>query len=332
MKTENYINHIGLVLDASGSMSHLSSQVTKVADNQIAHLAKRSKELDQETRVTVYAFQQKTVDCLIFDKDVLRLPSIASLYKIGGQTNLIDATLKAIQDLEDTSTLYGEHAFLLYVLTDGEENYSFAKPDDLSKRIAKLEENWTVATFVPNQTGVHEAKKFGFPSQNIAVWDTTSKGLSEVGETIRRTTDTFMTGRSKGVRGYKNLFQVDVVGLNAANLSGLDRRGPGQFRRLEVKREGPIAAFIEYETGRPYRLGEAYYQLTKPVTIQASKTIALYKRKEHTVYHGDGARKLIGLPDHDVKVNPATHPDFDIFVQSTSVNRKLVPGTHVLML
>ncbi len=38
------------------------------------------------------------------------------------------------------------------------------------------------------------------------------------------------------------------------------------------------------------------------------------------------------VPDMSVKVNPVDHPDYTIFVQSTSVNRKLVPGTRVLLL
>lgn len=49
-KAANYINHIALVLDASGSMQYLAQDVVKVADNQIAYLAQRSNELDQETR------------------------------------------------------------------------------------------------------------------------------------------------------------------------------------------------------------------------------------------------------------------------------------------
>jgi hypothetical protein len=56
MSGENYINHVALVLDASSSMSSHRSTVVKVADEQIKHLARRSTELDQETRVTVYAF------------------------------------------------------------------------------------------------------------------------------------------------------------------------------------------------------------------------------------------------------------------------------------
>ncbi|MEU3878202.1 hypothetical protein AB0E87_30690, partial [Streptomyces sp. NPDC029704] len=85
---QNYINHVALVLDASSSMSHLSQKVVEVADQQIAYLARRSQELDQETRVTVYVFADK-VECVIYDKDVLRMPSLKQLYRVGGMTALL---------------------------------------------------------------------------------------------------------------------------------------------------------------------------------------------------------------------------------------------------
>src|SRR5262245_5192357 len=138
-KPQNYINHIALVLDASSSMSPLRDQVVKVADNQIEHLARRSKELDQETRVTVYTFASE-IECLFYDKDVLRLPSLKTHYKAYGNTRLVDASIKALEDLSKTPELYGDHAFLAYVLTDGEENYSSARPDILRRRIDELKE------------------------------------------------------------------------------------------------------------------------------------------------------------------------------------------------
>lgn len=331
--TQNYINHIALVLDASGSMRHLEKDVVKVADNQIAYLAQRSKELDQETRATIYAFEDRNkINCLFYDKDVLRMPSIKDRYRTVGQTPLIDATIKALQDLEKTPELYGEHAFLVYVLTDGQENASNAKPIDLSGRLQRLPDHWTVAAFVPDANGVHEAKKFGFPKENIAVWDASSaKGVIEAGETIRRTTEAFMVGRTTGIRGSRTLFQMDTTKLSAAAVAALDKLGPGQFRMLPVHAEIAIADFVEQTCKRPYRLGEAYYQPTKPVDVQAQKVIALYDKKAHSVYTGKNARQLLGLPDSTVRVSPAAHPNYEIFIQSTSVNRKLYPGTHVLL-
>jgi hypothetical protein len=332
--SQNYINHIALVLDASSSMQHLTDQVPKVADNQIAYLGKRSQELDQETRVTVYTFADEfNIQCLVYDKDVLRLPSIKGLYKPQGNTALIDATLKALDDLAKTPELYGEHAFLTYVLTDGEENRSKARPGELTERLNGLPDHWTTAVFVPNQNGVFEAKRFGFPKDNIAVWDaTTARGMSEAGERIRQTTEDFMVARKNGVRGSRNLFNIDVANLTKASVKNLTKLTPGQFRMLAVKADVPIATFVERHTKRSYKLGEAFYQLTKPVVVQAQKVVAIYDKKAHTVYTGPDARHVLGLPDYEVKISPDQHPNYDLFIQSTSVNRKLFGGTTLLLL
>lgn len=333
MQYQNYINHIALVLDASGSMTHLAKEVVTVADNRIKYLAQRSRELDQETRVSIYTFEGRTIRCLIFDKDVLRMPSIRGMYVLGGDTPLIDATLKSLDDLNKTAILYGEHAFLVYVLTDGQENASKAAPLVLQGRLAGLPDNWTVALFVPDQQGVFNAKAFGFPKDNIAVWTTTEEGIVEAGNVIDRASERFMMGRTAGVRGYKNLFKLDTTTLSTQTVKGLDKLTPGQFRILPVDYDQPIAEYVETHLRRPYLLGEGYYQLTKPVTVQPHKKVALYEKGKHTVYTGVGARALLGLPsEREVRVEPARHPLFDIFIQSTSTNRKLLSGTYLLLL
>ena len=197
---QNHINHVVFVIDSSGSMVGLSDEVVKVFDSQIQHLAMRSKELNQETRVSVYFFNS-SVSCLIYDIDCLRLPSLAKHYRANGNTALIDGTLKAIDDLEKTATLYGDHAFLTFLLTDGQENSSRNSASTLTNKINNLPENWTLGVLVPDQLGVHEAKKFGFPTSNIQVWSTTNEGVREVGEVLRRVTDSYMTARASGIRG-----------------------------------------------------------------------------------------------------------------------------------
>ncbi len=335
-KAANIINHIVLVLDASDSMRNVKDELIKVADNQIAYLATRSKELDQETRVTVYTFQggnwysDKEVKCLIYDKDVLRVPSIKGLYQTGGATPLVDATLLALQDLAMTPEKYGEHSFLVYVLTDGMENTSTARPSDLTKVVNGLPDNWTLATFVPDQTGVFEAKQFGFPKENIAVWDTNSKGVEEVGRQIRESTERFMQARSTGARGVRNLFSLEKVtasDLQRANLTALHF---GQFRLFDVEQKTRIDDFIERATGRAYKLGEGYYELSKTETIQPQKNVAILNKKG--LFVGDDARALLGLPNEHVKVGPNYNTDYKIFVQSTSNNRNLMPGTQLLVL
>src|SRR5579872_7235660 len=223
MNTQGYINHIVMVLDMSSSMTRHTRNLIAVADGQVKHLARRSQELDQETRVTIYVFNNN-VQCIVYDKDVLRLPSIASFYKPTGSTALIDATMLALDDLALTPEKYGDHAFLVYVLPDGEENVSRRHTGrDLQRRIESLPSHWTVASIVPDMNGKFEAKRVGFPNDNIAVWNPESaSGVAEVGETIRQATESFMTGRASGLRGTKSLFAgADALNTQTVAAAGL---------------------------------------------------------------------------------------------------------------
>jgi hypothetical protein len=49
------------------------------------------------------------------------------------------------------------------------------------------------------------------------------------------------------------------------------------------------------------------------------------------VYGGDQARDLLGLPrGQSIKLVPGRSGDYEVYVQSTSINRRLIPGTQVL--
>lgn len=332
MQSANYINHIAFVIDSSSSMQYLAHQTVQVADLQVKHLANRSQEMDQETRATVYTFSD-TIKCAFYDKDVLRLPSLGDSYRPGGLTALIDATLKAISDLEKTATLYGDHSFLIYVITDGQENRSVARASDLRRKIESLPENWTLAAMVPNQNGVFEAKGFGFPAQNIMVWDTTEQGMREVGETIRRTTDSYMTMRSSGIRGSRTLFEVNTDAINTNVLkSALNELPPHEYTVYPVWADGRIDETVEALTQKAYRTGSAYYELSKTELVQGNKQIMVLDNRNGKMYYGKNARQLLGIPDYDLKVRPGDYSDFKVFVQSTSLNRKLIGGTQVAVL
>ncbi|WKX74026.1 vWA domain-containing protein [Streptomyces sp. XD-27] len=342
--SQNYINHVALVLDASSSMTHLSRKVVEVADQQIAYLARRSKELDQETRVTVYVFADK-VKCVIYDKDVLRMPSLKQLYRVGGMTALLAATLKSQRELAQTAQLYGDHSFLTFILTDGQENASHRcldaparDPRELVQAVAKMfatqEDNWTMAVLVPDQMGKREAMQCGFPKDNIAIWDATStQGLEEAGQVIQQATEKFMVGRTQGIRGSRAVFSTgaEVVNKDTIKATGLTPVNPSEYQLIPVAREAAIRDWV-IECGRTFRTGCAFYQLSKSEKIQARKQIAVLEKKTDRVYTGPEARALLGLPDTEVRVKPDHNDDFTIFVQSTSVNRKLVPHTRLLLM
>jgi uncharacterized protein YegL len=341
-KVANIINHIALILDASGSMQGVAAKLIEVADAQIAHMARRSKEMDQETRISVWTFSyHNDIQCLIWDMDVLRVPSIAQLYRAGGQTAMIDATLVAISDLEMTPEKHGDHSFLVFVLTDGIENDSRNQPAMLKARIEGLPNHWTLAALVPNANAKHEAKRFGFPAGNIEVWDaTTAAGVEEGVGRVRDSIDNYMQGRKVGVRSTTGLFSTSSTAVNAQTIAqaGLMPLSKDSYILVPVvKQAGETGTTIRIDEftkscGLTYQPGRGFYQLMKREEIQASKDIVVVDKKTHKVYAGQDARQLVGLPDMNVRVTPDSNSDYDIFVQSSSLNRNLIVGTRYLYL
>lgn len=339
-KKLNHINHVALVIDQSSSMlySGLTQTVIKVADELIQHLAKKSTEMNQETRVTVYVFNNY-VECVIFDMDVLRLPSLREYYHPSGSTALVDATVLSIEDLRKTMVKYGDHAFLTYVLTDGEENQSSnINLNKITALLTGLAENETMACLVPNEAGVQAARRFGFPEGNIAVWETSKAGLEKAATTITRSVDSYMTGRATGVRKSSTLFTTDISNVNtksvnSKNMTALKKGVDYDELKVLKKHDGmQIRDFVEAETGESYQIGKGFYQLMKRETIQPSKAIAIQNKHSGRVYAGDEARQLLGLGDLEVRVTPADNDEYRIYVQSTSVNRKLVGETRLLLM
>lgn len=329
------INHVVLVLDCSYSMNSRKRDVIQVADNEIQYLAKRSQELGQETRVSVYVFDDD-VDCLVYDTDVLRLPSIVNLYEIGGNTALVDATMIAIEELSQTATLHGDHSFLIYVITDGQENASrqYAGPH-LSQRINSIDENWTLACFVPDQISKRDAVQFGFQKDNVAIWDTSSvRGMDEVGTTVRTATESWMTGRSTGIRGTRTLFSTGAEAVNAQTVSAaqLIPLQKKQYAMLPVRELKQTRPFL-LDQGYQYVNGTVHYLLMKTENIQAQKDLLVVEKRTNKVFAGPGARDLVGLPQGmSVKVKPDFNPEYDIYVQSTAPNRNLIPNTTCIVL
>lgn len=330
-KAQRLINHVALVLDGSSSMSSHRSSLVKVADEQIKHLALKSEELSQETRVSVYLFADK-VECLIFDMDVMRLPSIKDLYRADGMTALVDSVVKSQDDLSTTSQLYGDHAFLTFVLTDGMENRSTNTWRVLPKYVSGAAENWTVGFLVPDNQGVAYMERIGVKSDNVATWDTTSAaGIQDSFQTIRSATDSFMTGRATGVRGTRSVFSTGAEAVNRTTVrSVLKPLASTKYRTGLVNNKIRIDDYCK-SMWNDYSVGSGYYQLSKTEDIQQQKKILVLEKATGKVYAGDDGRALLGLPrTGTVRVRPNHNPDYTVFVQSTSLNRNLMPGTQFL--
>lgn len=110
----------------------------------------------------------------------------------------------------------------------------------------------------------------------------------------------------------------------------LDAVSPGRFQILHVDEKTSIKDFVT-KTGATFRIGHGFYEFTKSEDIQEKKEVVLVHKISGDMYSGTKAREMIGLPYGERgHLRPAHLKDYDVFVQSTSINRILIPGTRFL--
>jgi hypothetical protein len=115
--------------------------------------------------------------------------------------------------------------------------------------------------------------------------------------------------------------------------SDLEPVPPFRFQLLHVDGRVSIRDFVE-STGAEFRKGHGFYELTKSELVQERKEVVLVDRKTGDMFSGGKAREMLGLP-YGVrgKVYPRHSGElagYDVFIQSTSYNRVLVPHTRFL--
>lgn len=333
---DQLINHVNFEIDGSGSTFHLTDAIDQKVKEQASFLARKSSEVDQETRITLATFDTvRTVH--YYDIDALRLDqklkNRKKIHSAGGSTALISSTMKAIRDLQRAATLYGDHAFLVYVWTDGEENASNAEDKkDFRTLLSSLGVNWTLGVLVPDDKAKRQAINYGFPENNIALWNAqTVEGLEAAQNVVLAATENYFVSRSMGVRGTTNLFQLDLSNVTKEQVQqNLISLPLSKFKIYQVENIEEIAPFVRARVGL-YKKGMAFYQLTLSEEVQAKKQVILRDKQTHEYFTGPGARQLVGLPDYAVTLKPREHPKWDVFVESWSHNRKTDPGTDLLV-
>lgn len=330
-KSERLVNHIALVVDTSGSMGQYHKKLVDTLNAQIASVKQNAYGSDQETHVTIVQFDD-TARVLVSDAFAESVqPFTTARLTIGGCTALRDGVLAATRVLDHAANLTRDNSFLVIVLTDGLENRSSAGPhafEDMLRR-KQATGRWSFAFLVPPGHG-HDVFALGVPKGNIQEWELSDRGFDQVRDTVDKGMGAFYRGRAAG-RTATTAFCPDLSQVTQRDLSKLDDLS-GRFRSLNVERETDITSFINYKLGH-YTIGLAYYQLTKREKIQDHKKLLIRDRRDGRIYGGDQARTLIGIssgPGVSVSVAPGNHANFDIFVNSTSTNRKLVRGTTVL--
>lgn len=329
--------YIGISRDHSGSMATLSKYAMLDYNDNIESIRSAAKDADIDTIVsTVKCGVGKGVEREAVNSSVTVLKPIAK-YEAVGNTPLFDSVGELVEMLEKAPDA-GEDgvSFLVMAITDGEENasrhYGAATISELIRK-KQATDRWTFVFRVPVGYG-RNLERLGIPAGNIQEWEQTERGLRESSNITRQAVNNYYTARTQtGLRSTDSFY---------ANLKGVT---PGEIKRkmanistevtiLPVKRSSQIREFIEYYVcgTNSMQMGSAFYQLTKPEkVVKSDRVICIRDKSSGAVYAGKAARDLLGIPTTGtIKLQPGDHGNFDIFIQSRSVNRKLMPGTEVL--
>lgn len=322
------------VRDHSGSMSHLTSSARDDFNKSLASLREQAKDNTILVSSTKIGVGLGGIERELTGVPISLVKDLASYDAVGG-TPLFDGILDVINAmnvadrkvLDDPGT-----AFLVIITTDGDENASkqLGQATSEIKRLTATDK-WTFAFRVPAGSKTAFCRRFGIPEGNVAEWELTDRGLAQATVQTNSSTQQYFATRAAGVTSTKSFFS-NLTGVAKATVKAKLKDISNEVLTWSVDREGLVREFCERKSGKPFLKGAAFYQLTKTERrVQDYKTIIIRDKKTSEVFSGIEARNLLGLPHNGtVKIVPGNHGQYDVFVQSTSVNRKVSPGTQMI--
>jgi hypothetical protein len=329
--------HVYLVLDESGSMSGIAAAADQAARTWIGGIKQASSDNKQDTVATVIMFDNThrvVVDRRPIDKvDV----SAITIRRGGGSTALFATTLEALRRARLDLQGNGDSALIL-VVTDGGENCNYNLRDDVSRAVTEiLQTNRVdVALMVPPRQRQSVSDAMGVSVENVREWEPTVAGLARATQTYQASFNAYYGNRSRGITSNRSIgtsFYADpddLTKVDMAKLTDISR----EIRLLPVTHRDPerIDEFFVAKLNRPFEKGKLFYELTKSEDLRPGRSIIVQDMQTGKVFGGDEARAVLGLDfSQKVKVRPGKDKKRRVFVQSTSLNRKLVIGTEILL-
>jgi uncharacterized protein YegL len=320
-----------IVADLSGSMGHLAHKQRQLIEEMVAQLVKETT-WEHSFDVTLIGFGSAVSAGL---KKAAASHGAMDFYPLRyanqGSTRLMDAIGAALDRVDPTTPT------LINVFTDGGENGSNlwnAPRITAALKNAEATGNLTLTVAGPPQA-LHQLSQCGIPQGNFKAWDGSAAEHVTVTNVSTASLSTYVAERKAGRRRSVSYF-VDPSQLKTAGVRSMAKKvEPEEVKVVSKTMAGRAIAdaFKKFEKGRHY------YQLMKPESIDADKDLVVHIKDKGEYRLGSRTvRILLGLPeDGRIRVKPAKpvagqDPNFEVFVQSSSVNRKLVEGQKLLTL
>lgn len=332
-KAKKLTNRFVICLDSSGSMRSIHEETVNAFNSNVDTIRKGAKQAGQTSTVGLITFGEGEGDVSkkFLKEDASSLENMKlNEFRPQGMTPMLDGIGLAVESLQglkdDKNTSY-----VVLIITDGEENHSKKyTAKGLQKLMEKCQatDKWTFAFLVPPGHKQTICNRFGVPPGNVQEWEANAAGMARAAASVNVGMSSYYSARASGQTCTRGFFETNMAQVKSKEVRALGNRA-GEFFAWKVPAECEIRAFVE-DHNCSYVKGNGYYQLTKDEEVQHYKEILIMEKGKSAVYGGADARDVLGLPDLNVKVRPGNHANYDIFIQSTSFNRKLVRGTTFL--
>lgn len=264
-------------------------------------------------------------------KPLASYPAQANSTPLYDSVGMLIEMFKALPDANDPNV-----SFLIITTTDGGENSSRKwTGSSISKEIQNLQktDRWTFAFRVP-RGNARQLTQYGIPAENIIEWEQTTRGMETAQAVNTSAVTSFMQSRSAGTtsttRFYANLQDVSITEVKQQLI---DISASVQFFPIASHEVGTqIRTFVESKINGPMLKGAAFYKLVKlEPKVQAHKRLVIRHKQTGAVYSGDAARYMLALPNAGTfRLAPDELGEFEVFIQSTSVNRKVDANSEIM--
>ena len=332
--SKQLMNHFMICLDSSGSMRSIKRAAIEAFNKNVLAIIDGALKAGQKATVSLTTFGEGQGDVRekFFAADMSSLASLSeSTYLPSGMTPMLDAigtSTERLKDLPDNK----ETSYVVIVVTDGFENASKIYTQDTLRNLmcdSEKTDRWTFAFLVPPGNKFELCNKLKISDGNVQEWEATASGMQAAATSVNTAVSSYYTLRASGKTSTKGFFVTDMSKVTTKEVQQKLHNVRSSVHVWPVLNQAVIKDFVQAQ-GVQYEKGKAFYQLTKDEVVQGYKQIALVEKGKQAVYVGSDARNILGLPSTEVKVRPGNHNNWDIFVQSTSLNRKLVGGTNLL--
>tara|TARA_R110000868_G_scaffold250715_1_gene507458 strand:+ start:620 stop:1636 length:1017 start_codon:yes stop_codon:yes gene_type:complete len=332
------ITYIGLVRDHSGSMRPLTTAALNDYNLTVDGIRQSVTEEGQKAFVSVVECgvgSTATSRLVNANVPIENLPKQKDYIANGGATPLWDSVGMVIDAIEanphkdDVTT-----AFLVMIITDGQENNSKKwSAASISQKIKELQatDRWTFTFRVPRGSK-KDLVRLGIPDGNIMEWEQNEQSFHEATVAQTSSVGAYFSARTRGMTSMST-FYADPGNISVAKIDNALDEITAKIKRQVVSphQDGiMIKDFCTEKFGR-YDIGKAYYQLTKTEKVQQSKDLIILDRQTNKAYGGNSARSLLGLPQTgEIRLAPGNFGQYEVYVKSTSINRKLYDGNAVI--